>query len=107
MLEEAVELVEVAVGDGQERGGIGLVGLGDLANLELELVAEALDPSDHLHEVAALEAAGQQIGVAEGAGLDRARVVAQLDGQVRRARPRHQAVLPGAGEDVGDLVARL
>jgi hypothetical protein len=43
VLQEAVELVEVAEGDGQEGRGVGVVGAGDRAQLELQLVAEALD----------------------------------------------------------------
>ena len=66
-VEEAVELVEVAVGDGQEVRRVGLVGAGaaDLLDVELELVAEALHAPAHAHEVAALEAPGQDVGVAE------------------------------------------
>ena len=88
VLEEAVELVEVAEGDGQERGRVGLagVGAGDRAQLGLELVAEALDPAGHPDEVAAVEAAGQDVGVPEDPRRQRAGPVAQLEREVRRAR---------------------
>ena len=95
VLEEAVELVEVAVGDGEERGRVGLLGgrPGDRAQVGLELVAEALDAAGHAHEVAAVEAAGQDVGVAEDAGADRAGLVAELEGQVGRAGAGREPVL--------------
>ncbi len=105
VLEEPVELVDVAVGDGQERGGIHLLSARDRTHLDLQLVAEALDATGDAHEVAALEAAGEDVRVPERAGLDRARPVAQLERQVRAARARGQAVLARAGEDRVDLVA--
>ena len=88
VLEEAVELVEVAEGDGQERGRVGLagVGAGDRPQLGLELVAEALHPAGHADEVAALEAAGQDVGVPEDPRRQRARPVAQLEREVRASR---------------------
>ena len=93
VLEEAVELVEVAVGDGQERGGVGLAGAArrDRAHVDLQLVAEALDPARDAHEVAALEAPGVEVGVAEDAGRERAAAVAQLDREVRRTRPARRS----------------
>ena len=57
VLEEAVELVEVAVGDGQERGRVGGLGPLDLLDVDLQLVAEALHAPAHAHELAAVEAA--------------------------------------------------
>ena len=105
VLEEAVELVEVAVGDRQERRRVGAVGALDRAHVDLQLVAEALDAALHAHEVAALEAAPEQVGVAEHARRHRAGAVAQLERQVRRAGPRGQAVLARARVDAGDLVA--
>ena len=58
------------------------------------------------HEIPALEAAGQRVGVAEHAGRDAAAAVAQLERQIRRAAPGRQAVLARAGEHPSDLVAR-
>ena len=47
VLEEAVELVQVAIGDGEERRGVGALGALDRADLDLQLVAEALhEPLD-------------------------------------------------------------
>ena len=107
VLEEAVELVEVAVGDGQERRRVGLVGgrPDDRADVDLQLVAEALDPARDPHEVAAVEAPGVEVGVAEDAAREGARPVAQLDREVRRPGAREEAVLAGAGEDAGHVVA--
>src|SRR3954463_7859574 len=72
VFEEAVELVEVAVGDRQEGRRVGLRGgrFRDRPYLELELVAEALDAPGDTHEVTALEPAREHVGVAEGTGLD-------------------------------------
>ena len=107
MLEEAVELVEVAVGDRQERGRIGLA-LGraaDRAQLDLQLVAEALDAAGDAHEVAALEAPGEHVGVAKRPPLHRAGAIAQLDREVGRPGARHQTVLARARKDAVDLLA--
>ena len=106
VLEEAVELVEVAVGDGQECGRIGLAlgGAIDRAQVDLQLVAKALDATGDAHEVTALEAPGQHIGVPKRAPLNRPRAVAQLDREVRRAGTRQQAVLARAREDTLDLL---
>ncbi len=54
----------------------------DRAHLDLQLVAETLDPALHAYELAALEAAGEHVGFAEGAPADRAGAVAQLDVEV-------------------------
>src|SRR5919106_674235 len=107
VLEEAVELVEIAVRDGQELGGVGGAGIGapDRAELDLELVAEALDAPRRPDQVTALELAGEEVGVAEGACGDRARPVAKLDGEVGSAAPCGEAVLARAGEHPLDLVA--
>ncbi len=107
VLEEAVELVEVAVGDGQERRRIDLAVLyaPDRAQLDLQLVAEALDATRDAHEVAALEAAREHVGVAERARLHRAAAIAQLDREIRRAGARQQAVLARACEHAFELLA--
>src|SRR2546421_2637039 len=62
MLEEAVELVEVAVGDGEEVRRIGgVIGAPDRAQLDLELVAKPLDSTGDPNELAALELPGQEV----------------------------------------------
>src|SRR4029079_1316671 len=97
VLEEAVELVEVAVGDRQERRGVGAVRTLDPPHSELELVAEALALALDADEVAAVEAAAEQIGVAEHARGQRARAVAQLEREGRRAGARGPPALSRAG----------
>ncbi len=104
VLEEAVELVEVAVRDRQERRRIRLLSTCNRADVDLQLVAEALDASGDPDEIAAIEAPREQIRVLERARLDRARAIAQLERQVRRARTRRQAVLARAGEDGVDVI---
>ena len=105
VLEEAVELVEVAVGDGEERGGVGVRRPLDRPHLDLQRVAEALHAALHAHEVAAVEAAAEQVRVAEHARGERARAVAQLEREVGRAGAGGQAVLARARVDAGDVVA--
>ena len=107
-VEEAVELVEVAVGDGQERRRVGRPGVDadEARQLDLQLAAEARDAPGGADEVAALEAPGEQVGVAE-----QARRAARRCGRAaRRARygdpgARHQPVLARAGEDAVERVA--
>jgi hypothetical protein len=81
VLEEPVELVEVPVGDRQERGGIGLLARrpGDVVHLELQLLPEALDAPAHAHEVAAVEAAREAVRVPERPAGDLPRAVRQLE----------------------------
>ena len=95
VLEEAVQLVEVAVRHGQELRRIGVAGVGAAhrAELGLELVPEALDPARHLHQVALLELPGDEVGVAEDAGRQRAGAIAQLEREVGRARAGGQPIL--------------
>ena len=105
VLEEAVQLLHVAVGDGQEVGGVGGAGLGtpDRAQLDLKLVAEALGTPGDLHQVAPLELPAEEVGVAERARGNGPAAIAQLDRQVGRTALREQAVLAGAGEHALDL----
>jgi hypothetical protein len=105
VLQEAVELVEVAEGNGEEGRRIGVLGPGDGADLELQLVAETLDAPGDAHEVALLEAPGVQVGVAEDARGDGAGAVAQLEREVGRPGAGGQAILARAREDAVDLVA--
>jgi predicted ATP-grasp superfamily ATP-dependent carboligase len=106
VLEEAVELVQVAVRDGQERGGIRLLGARDAADLDLQLVAKALDATDDAHEIAPLEAPGEEVRVAERAPGHRPRPVAQFERQIGDARARLEPVLARAREHGVDVVAR-
>ena len=105
VLEEAVEFVEVAVGDGEELGRVCVLGPRHGAQLGHHLVAKALHAPARVHEVAALEPAREEVGVAEGAGRDRAGPIAELEREERRARPGRQAVLAGARVDAVELGA--
>jgi hypothetical protein len=89
VLEEAVELVQVAIGDREKMGRVHAVeaGAADRPQLDLELVAEALDAAPHGHQVAALELASEEVGLAKDARGDGAGAVAQLERQVGRAGP--------------------
>src|SRR5436305_15273070 len=73
VLQEAVELVEVPEGDGEELGGIGgaILHPGDGRELGVQLVAEALDAAGDLDEIAAFEAAAEVVRVAEDPRRDR------------------------------------
>ena len=106
VLEEAFELVAVTVGGGQEARRVGLLAAGalDRAQLDLELVAIALHAPAHAHELAPLEAPGEHVGIAEGAGANRAAAVAQLERQVGGARTGDLALLARAREHGVDLV---
>ena len=55
-LEESVELVGVAAQRGRELGRVQSLGRLERADLELELVAEAVDPAEDAHGVALGEA---------------------------------------------------
>ena len=116
MLEKAVELVEVAVGDRQEPGRIdvlrsavttiGANGAGDIVDLDDRLVAEALDPPANPHEIAAVEPAGQHVRVAERSRGDRPGAIAKLEREVCGAGSGYQPILARAPEDAADLGAR-
>ena len=105
VLQEAVELLDVAVGDRQELGRVRLGRL-DRLHLDLKLVAEALDAPGHRHEVAALELARQEVRVAERAPRDGARPVAQLDCQIGGSVARREPIFAGARKHPVDLATR-
>jgi hypothetical protein len=107
MLEEAVELLHVAVGHREELGGVGPVLRGTLDRLQVDLkrVSEALDATPHGDEIAAFELSREEVRVPERPPRNRARAIAQLDRQVGRAVPRCEAVLARAREDPVHLAA--
>ena len=84
VLEKALELVDRAIGGGQELGRVEGAGssLRSAVDLGLQLAPEALDLAAHLDRVAALEASAELIGLAEDPRRDRAGPVAQLDDDV-------------------------
>src|SRR5215218_11474349 len=73
VLQEALELVRVAIGGRQESGRIdlALVNRLDVLDLRDELTPEALHLARHANRVAAFEARREPVDVAEGAGGDR------------------------------------
>ena len=74
---------------------------GEAASAALAYIRGSFDA----REVAALELAREEVRVAERAARDRARAIAQLDGEVRRPVLGREAILAGAGEHPLDLAA--
>ena len=105
MLEKALQLVHVPVGHGQELRGIRAVCLRAPYRLQvhLELVAKALHPALHGHQITALELAGEEVRVAEGAPGNCPRAIAQLHRQVGAPVARREPVLARAGVHAVDL----
>ena len=81
VLEEAVELVEVAVGGGEEprRVGVRRVRAHDARTSACSSSRKRSTRPRRADEVAAVEAAREEVGVAEHASRERARPVAQLE----------------------------
>jgi hypothetical protein len=100
-LEEPVELVEVAARLGHERARVGLCRL-DRPDVELEPVAEALDPSEDADGVPFPEARVEELHVAPDASLDVTGRVRELEREVRATRARAQAPLARDGENALD-----
>ena len=98
VLEEALELLDRAIGGRQELRRVVRAGLQALDIVELgdHLAAKALDPAANADRVAAFEAQPDPVGLAEHPGRERAGGVAELERQVGAAVARRQAVLPQA-----------
>ena len=98
VLQEALELLDRAIGGGQELRRVEGPRLQALDVVELgdHLAAKALESPAHADRVAALEAQPDAVGLAEHPGGQRAGGVAQLHRQVRAAVLRGQPVLPQA-----------
>jgi hypothetical protein len=81
VLEEAVQLLEIAVGDRQElrRVGVTRLGLPDGPDLELKLVAKALDAPCNPHQVATVELPCKEVRVPEHACRERSGPVPELE----------------------------
>jgi hypothetical protein len=92
-VEEALELVRVAAERRRERRRVG-VRLLDRPDVELQRVAELLDPAEHADGVALGEAAVEQLHVVPDAALDASRRIDELEREVVGAGPRPQAPLP-------------
>ena len=92
-LEKALELVSVAAQGGRERLRIEILDRLERADLELQPVAKAVDPSEHAHRVALVEPGVEQVDVAPDARLDPSAGVDELEGEVRSAPARAQPLL--------------
>jgi hypothetical protein len=105
VLEESAE-VRVMPGSGARGAPPGRpqIGVGE-QGVELEVVAKATDPADHADEVAGVEAAGREVGVAEDATGDRAGPVAELDRGIRTSVAGEEPLLARAGEHAVDGVS--
>src|SRR5262245_45708114 len=80
-LEEAVELLDVAPGLGNEACRVGLCVL-ERAHLELEPVAKALDTAQDSHRVALAEALIEKVDVVPHARVDPAARVDELEREI-------------------------
>ena len=78
MLEEAVQLVEIAVGRRQEGARLELAAGDpfDPLELDLQLVAKARNATGDRDQLTAREATAVQVGIAEDAGWQRAAAIA-------------------------------
>ena len=92
-LEEALELVGVAAHRRRSAAGSTPCAGSSVPHVELEPVAELLDPAEHAHRVALREARVEQLDVVPHARLDAAARVDELEREVRRAVPRAQPLL--------------
>src|SRR5512132_2501897 len=92
-LEKALELVSVAAQAGCERLRIEILDRLERADLELQPVAEAVDPAEHPHRVALVEAAIEQVDVAPDARLDPPARVDELEREVRSPSARAKPLL--------------
>ena len=108
VLEEAGQLLGVAIGGGQELGRVDLIALerADVVDLGDQLAAEALDLARDADRVALLEAGGQAVDVPEGAGGDRARAIPQLQREVGGAVAGGEPVLAHARVVAAEALAR-
>ena len=107
VLEEALELLGVAVRGGQEVRRVELSRLDGLDFLDLghQLPAEALHPAGDANRVTTLEAPREAIDLPECPRRDRSCPVAQLHREVDRAVPGGEAVLADAGVDPAEALA--
>ncbi len=85
-VEEPVELVGVPSERRCQLGGVCILGGLNRAHLHLQLAAEALDSSEHVHRVALIESPVEQVDVVPNPGLDAAACVGQLEREIRSAR---------------------
>src|SRR5437762_12739212 len=98
VLEEPFELVDRPVGGGQELGGVVAPGLepADVVELGDQLAPEPLGPPADPDRVAAIEARGDSVGLAEDPRLQQPRVIPKPHGEVGPSVPGDEAVTPCA-----------
>ena len=101
-LEEAVELVAVSANRRGERRRVGLGRLLERAHLDLEPVAEALDPAEHANRVALVEAGVEQVDVVPDPRVHPAARIDELQREVGGTALRPQPLLAGDGVDALD-----
>ena len=101
-LQEPLELVPVAPRGRREVGRIRFRRRFERAHLELEAVAETLDPPEHANGVAFAEARVEQLDVAPDARVDPAARVDELEREVGRPGASPQPFLPGDRVDALD-----
>ena len=101
-LEKAVELVRVAAHRGREGGRVGIGRCLQRPHLQLQGTAEPLDTPEHLHRVALVEAAIQQLDVVPDARLDASAGIDQLEREIRGAVARAPPLLSCDGVDAFD-----
>ena len=92
-LEEALELVRVAAHRRRHRRRVDVLCGLERAHLELQPVAETLDPSEHAHGVSLRESRVEQLDVVPDARGDAAARVDELEREIRRAVLRVQPLL--------------
>src|SRR5215217_1767034 len=105
-LEEAVELVGVAAQCRGQRGGVGFRRL-ERADVELEAVAEAVDPPEDADGVSLAEPAVEERDIAPDPRLDPAARVYELEREVIGAGARAPPLLPGHCVDALDNAVLL
>jgi hypothetical protein len=92
-LEEALELGRISAHPRRQLGGIDVGGRLERPHLDLELVAEPLDPPEHADCVTGFEASVEQVDVVPDSCPDSPARVYEFEGEVRRAVPGVQPLL--------------
>ena len=94
-LEEAVQLVGVPTHRGRQLGGVLSLRVLDRTNVELEPVAELVDPAEYSDGIALAEPGVEELDVVPHPRLDLPALVDQLEREVVGARLRPPALLSG------------
>ena len=92
-LEEPVELVGVAAKGRRQRRRVCILGGLHRAHLNLQLPAEALDPSEHVHGVSFAEALVEEIDVVPDPSFHTPARIGKLEREVQGARARAATLL--------------